>query len=147
MLNPPLIAVVRAGAAYSALVFGAGFALGLIRVPYLVPRYGERIAELMETPVMLAAIFFASRYIVRRFALASSARLAVAVGMFALMLLVAAELLLMVALQGRDLAGYVASRDPVSGSVYLASLLLYALMPWLQARLRRSADPCVDTSV
>lgn len=146
MPNPSLIAMVRAGAAYFALVFGAGFALGLMRVPFLVPRVGERIAELMEAPVMLIVIFFASRYIARRFALASSARLAVAVGVFALMLLVAAELLLVITLQGRDVAGYVAGRDPVSGSVYLASLVLYALMPWLQARMRRSDNPGVATS-
>lgn len=140
MPNPALIAIVRAGAAYFALVFGAGFALGLIRVPFLVPRFGERMAELMEMPVMLAVIFFASRFVARRFKLASSARLAVAVGVFALMLLVAAELLLVVALQGRDVAGYVAGRDPVSGSVYLAALLLYALMPWLQARMPARDD-------
>ena len=132
--------VVRASATYFALVFGAGFALGLIRVPFLVPHFGERVAELLETPVMLVVIYFASRYVVRRFALASSARLVVAVGVFALVLLFAAELLLAVALQGRSIAGYISDRDPVSGSVYLASVALYAVMPWLQTRgVRMSA--------
>jgi hypothetical protein len=137
--------MVRAGAAYFALVFGAGFALGLIRIPLLVPRFGERVAELMEAPVMLAVIFFASRHIARRYALRSSARLAVAVGAFALMLLLAAELLLAVVLQDRTVAAYLSGRDPVSGAVYLASLILYALMPWLQTRTR-NAEPGVDAS-
>jgi hypothetical protein len=123
--------VVRAGALYFALVFGAGFMLGSIRVPFLVPRLGERTAELLEAPVMLAIIFFASRYIVRRFDLTVQA--SILVGLLALALLVGTELLLGAAM-GRTLT----DRDPVSGSVFLASLILYALLPWLQARKRET---------
>ncbi|MCK7494493.1 MAG: hypothetical protein MZW92_27450 [Comamonadaceae bacterium] len=43
--------------------------------------------------------------------------------------MVAAEVLLAVVLQDRTLGEYVASRDPVSGSVYLAMLALFAVMP------------------
>jgi len=126
--------VLRAGVAYCALVFSAGFALGMVRVPFLVPRLGERIAELLEAPVMLVVIFLASRHIVRRYGLASSPSRALMVGVFALVLLAAAELLFMAVLQGRPVADYVSNRDRISGSVYLACLLLYALMPWLHAR-------------
>lgn len=119
--------VLRAGASYFALVFGAGFLLGSIRVPFLVPRLGERAAELLETPVMLAVIFLASRYVVRRFSLEAQA--SIFVGLLALALLVGAEFMLAAAM-GRS----VMDRDPVSGAVYLASLLLYAALPWLHAR-------------
>jgi hypothetical protein len=119
---------------YFALVFGAGFLLGSIRVPFLVPRLGERTAELLEAPVMLAVIFFASRFVVRRFALSSSARRSIVVGLWALALLLVAELLLAVALQGRSVADYVSSRDPIAGGVYVVSLVLFGLMPWLHAR-------------
>jgi hypothetical protein len=47
---------IKAGLAYFALVFGAGFVLGVLRVSFLVPRFGERIAELGEMPLMLAVI-------------------------------------------------------------------------------------------
>ena len=126
--------VPRAGAAYFALVFGAGFLLGSIRVPFLVPRLGERVAELLEAPVMLVVIFFASRHVVRRFALASFAPASLAVGLFALVLLLAAEVLLAIAISGRSVLEYISGRDPVSGSVYLASLVLYAALPWWHAR-------------
>ena len=129
--------VVQAGAAYFALVFAAGFLLALIRIPFLVPRLGERVAELLEAPLMLVVIFIASRYVVHRFTLAASARLSIAVGMLALVLLLAAELLLAVALEGRSVAAYISDRDHISGSVYLASLLLYAVLPWLQFRKHR----------
>jgi hypothetical protein len=39
--------IVKAGILYFALVFGAGFVLGPIRVFWVVPHLGERTAELM----------------------------------------------------------------------------------------------------
>jgi hypothetical protein len=124
---------------YFALVMGAGFVLGTIRVPFLVPRLGERYAELLEMPFMAVAIVLAARHVVRRFALPASLPVRLQVGFTALALSVLAELLLAMALQGRSLVEFVASRDPVSGAVYLAMLLLFALMPAILARLNRSA--------
>ena len=130
---------IQAGAAYFALVFAAGFVLGSIRVPLLAPRLGERMAELIEMPLMLAVIVLSAQFIVRRFALPPLALVRLGAGLLALALLVAAELLLAAVLQGRSIGEYIASRDPVSGSVYLASLVLFALMPlWL---LRVQAGP------
>ena len=37
----------KAGAIYFVPVFGAGFMLGLVRIPFLVPGLGERVAELL----------------------------------------------------------------------------------------------------
>ena len=125
---------IKAGIAYFALVFGAGFVLGALRVSFLVPRFGERIAELAEMPLMFAVIVFAARIVTRRFAVPLSIPARLGTGLLALGLLLAAELLLAVVLQERSLADYVASRDPVSGSVYLAMLALFALMPALVAR-------------
>lgn len=52
--------VLKAGATYFALVFGAGFILGPIRILCIVPRFGVRIAELMEAPLMLVVIILAA---------------------------------------------------------------------------------------
>jgi hypothetical protein len=46
--------ILKAGLIYFAIVFGAGFVLGTIRTLWVVPRLGTRMAELMETPIMLA---------------------------------------------------------------------------------------------
>ena len=139
MLNSHSGRAVRAGLFYFALVFAAGTLLGLVRVPFLVPRLGERTAELLEAPVMLIVIFFASRFIVRRFGLESSPRTALAAGLCALALLIAAELSLATALTGSSVGAYLSRRDPVSGSVYLGSLVLYAVLPWLHARRSRNS--------
>ena len=106
----------RAGLSYFALVFCAGFLLGAIRVSLLVPRIGERMAELMEMPVMFAVILVSARFVIRRFALPATAPVRLATGLFALGLMLAAELLLAAFLQGRSLGEYVASRDPVSAA-------------------------------
>ena len=122
---------IKAGTLYFAMVLGAGFMLGMIRVPFLVPRLGERYAELAEMPVMLAVIVMAAMYIVRRYALDPDLASRLQVGFLALALTVSAELLLATLIQSRSIAQYIASRDPVSGSVYILLLLVFALMPAL----------------
>jgi hypothetical protein len=122
--------------AYSGLVFGAGFLFGLVRVPWLVPRLGVRTAELCEMPAMLVVIVLAARWVVRRFALPPTAGVRLAVGGGALALVIVAELLVAVALAHQSVGQYVASRDPVSGSAYVALLGVFAFMPLLLARAR-----------
>jgi hypothetical protein len=126
----------QAAAVYFALVFGAGFVLGTIRVLLLVPRLGERTAELMEMPLMVLVSTLAAAFVVRRFALPRRRAARALVGGIALVFLLGAELMLAVGLQDRSLAQYIASRDPVSGTAYLMALLLYAAMPCILMRWR-----------
>jgi hypothetical protein len=128
----------NSAATYFTLVFAVGFALGSIRVPLLVPRLGERYAELLEMPFMFVAILFAARYIVRRFDLPTNLSVRLGVGIAALVMMILADLVLAVILQGRALGQYFASRDPISGSVFLAMLAIFALMPAILECLRRS---------
>ena len=127
--------IIKAGLAYFVLVFGAGFMLGAIRVPFLVPHLGERIAELIEMPFMFVIVLLSARFIVRRFALPATISVRLSVGLLALGLALAAEVLLAVAIQKRSLGEYIASRDPVSGTVFLLMLVLFALMPLIIARV------------
>jgi len=131
---------IKAGIAYFALVFGAGFVMGSIRVPFLVPRLGERVAELIEMPFMFYVILLSARFITKRFALPTTVLVRLSTGLLALVLLLGAELLLAVALQDRSLGEYVASRDPVSGIVYLAMLVLFAAMPLVITRVPLASD-------
>lgn len=129
--------------AYFGIVFGTGFALGVIRVPFLVPRIGERWAELVEMPVMAIMIFIAAGYVLRRFPEVRRSGRSLAAGFLALALLVAAELTLATLVLDRTLAQYIASRDPVSGTVYLVMLLVFAFMPWI--RVKRHAPTSSGT--
>ena len=64
-----MMQILKAGLIYFALVFGAGFVLGTVRTLWFVPRVGTRIAELMETPIMLVVTIVAARWIVRHLAI------------------------------------------------------------------------------
>jgi hypothetical protein len=139
----------KAGAAYFALVFAAGFALGFVRVLWVVPQIGVMWAELMETPLMLVAIVLAARWTVPRFRMPAAALPRLGMGLIALALLVFAELAVVLWLRGLSIAEYVATREPVSGTVYLVMLGIFAAMPLLVARARtahagpiRESPPC-----
>ena len=123
---------IRAALLYFAIVLGTGFVLGMFRVPILVPRIGERWAELAEMPVMAAVIFLSAGYVLRRYPEIRSPRLSLAAGFLALALSVAAELGLAVVLQNQTLTEFIKSRDKVSGAVYIGLLLVFAVMPRLR---------------
>lgn len=131
-LHSDMSQTIRAGLFYFAVVLGAGFILGMFRVPFVVPRIGERWAELAEMPIMAAVIYFAAGYLLRRYPDIRSPTRSLAAGFLALALTVAAELGLATVLQNRTLAEFVGSRDKVSGSVYIALLLAFAVMPRLR---------------
>ena len=127
------------GLVYFGLVFGVGFILGTIRVLWVVPLVGDRTAELIETPLMLAAIYFSARFITKRFE--ASRRVAYLYsGLVALLLLLIVEFSVVLALQGLSLREYLAERDPVAGAVYAVMLVIFAAMPWLLSKRRAGAS-------
>ena len=130
----PMRKTVGASLVYFAMVLGTGFVLGVLRVPFVVPRLGERWAELAEMPIMAATIFFAAGYVLKRFPEIHLHGRALTTGLLALALAVLAEFGLAVLLQDRTISDYLGSRDRISGSVYLGMLVVFALMPKLRLR-------------
>ncbi len=126
--------LLKAGALYFAIVFGAGFVFGTVRVLWAVPRFGERAAELMETPLMLVVTVFAARWITGRLAVPATPFARLGVGFVALGLLLAAEFAGVLWLRGLTIDEYFATRDPVSGTVYILMLGAFAVMPLLVTR-------------
>lgn len=126
--------ILKAGALYFAAVFIAGFVLGTIRTLLIVPRFGVRTAELMEAPIMFVVTILAASWGAQRLRLQTALLGRLGVGLVGLVLLLIAEFA--VALWARKLtvSEYLASRDPVAGAVYLALLVIFAIMPLLVAR-------------
>ena len=71
-MSQVLARILKAGALYFGVVFGAGFVLGTVRVIWVVPHLGERTAELIEAPLMLAVTIVAARWVVKRLAVPAS---------------------------------------------------------------------------
>ena len=119
----------KAAALYFALVFVAGFVLGTVRTLRIVPRVGVRMAELLEAPIMLAVMIFAARWTVVRLAVPHAWSVRLAMGCIALLLMLVAEFGFMLWIRGVLIRDYLATRDPVSGTVYYVMLAVFAAMP------------------
>ena len=132
--------VLKAGVLYFSFVFGAGFALGIVRTLWVVPRFGARTAELMEIPIMLVVTIFSARWIVRRLAVPSTLISRLAMGSIALCLLLTAEFTLVLWLRGLSINEYFANRDPVSGAVYYITLIAFGFMPLFVTQNARSGS-------
>ena len=126
--------ILKAGVLYFTLVFGSGFVLGPMRIVWVVPRVGTRLAELMEMPIMLLVIVVAARWVVQRLALPPTPSKRLGVGLVALGLLLVAEFTLVLRLRGLTLDEYLTNRDPVAGTAYVVMLGACALMPLFVAR-------------
>ena len=125
---------VKAGALYFTFVFGAGFMLGTIRTLWVAHRVGTRMAELMEMPIMLAVTILAARWIALRLSVPTMWSVRLGMGCVALVLMLVAEFGFVLWIRGLSIKDYLATRDPVSGTVYYAMLVVFAIMPLLVAK-------------
>ena len=120
--------VLRAAFVYFAWVFAAGFVLGSIRVPLLVPALGVRTAELLELPVMVAIAGWIAHWRCWR-ERDLTARQHLAFGGLAMAMLLVAECGLG-GLLGKSPAQVLFDRDPISGPAYYVALAVTACWPW-----------------
>ena len=105
----------------------------------VVPLVGETTAEMLELPLMLVAIVFLARWVVRRFQLPRGASVRLPAGLIALAPMLAAEALVMLFIRKQGFADYIASRDSLALSLYAMGLVAFALMPWLVGDAGRRA--------
>ena len=130
------MSAVAAGAAYFAIVFAAGFALGAVRTLFLAPTTGETVAVALELPLMLAISWLACRSVIRRFAVpdAPAPRLLMGGGAFALLII--AEILLATLIFGKSLEEQGEAWTNAAGALGFAGQIAFAVFPLLQ-RSRR----------
>lgn len=127
--------VILAAAIYFAQVFALGFALGVLRVSLLEPQLGAARAELIELPIMVACCaWLARRRVARTHDLTPRRQLAV--GAFALLMLLTAECALGYTLEGRSPRAVLFDRDPLAGALYYVSVAAFAAWPWYFAQRR-----------
>jgi hypothetical protein len=131
MSRQSVVQLMKPGVVYFALVFMAGFVLGPIRELWAVPRFGVRMAELMEMPIMFVVIVLAARWTVRKLAVPGTPSRRLCTGLVALGLLLVAEFTVVLGLRGLTVEQYVAERDPVAGTAYAVMLGVFAIMPLL----------------
>jgi hypothetical protein len=131
------MAALKAGIAYFAIAFAAGFALGALRVTVVAPRLGEAGALWLELPVMLALSWFVCAWLVRRHDVADAFAPRLAMGAVAFALLMTAEAGVSTLVFGRSLAQHLAIYRTANGQLGLAAQVAFAGFPLVQAWLRR----------
>jgi len=118
----------KAGLAYFAVVFAAGFAMGTARELVIAPRLGSVGAVLVELPIMLVLSWFAAGRLVMAFAVASDGAARLAMGALAFVLLQGGEMALAAAF-GLAPVAYVAGLASLKGAIGLAGQVAFALIP------------------
>lgn len=128
--------ILRPAAIYFALVFGAGFLLGAIRVTFVVPRIGARAAELAETPLMLLVCAAAAAWVLRHHPEIRGSGPSLATGLLAVALLLVAEFGVGLWIMHLPPDRVFVKSDPVLAAVFYAALAITALLPFLLRRRR-----------
>lgn len=123
-----------AGALYFAVVFAAGFGLGVLRTVVLMPRVGALVAVLVELPIILGIAWVACSRILRHRRLSCGG--ACIMGASAFVLLMAAEAGVSTLLAGRSLSAHLALYAEPPHLLGLAGQVVFALLPLVQVRRR-----------
>jgi hypothetical protein len=117
---------------YFALVFAAGFALGVFRNFVLVPLAGELNSVVIEMPVMLALSWWACKWVMRHFRVPGTWSSRSGLGGIAFLLLMVAELMLSTLLFGNPVVEHFAKYGSWPGALGLFGQLLFAAFPEIQ---------------
>ena len=120
--------VALAGSAYFAAVFVAAFAFGAVRTFWLEPLVGETWAVAAEAPLLVAAMYFAARFVVPRTRPPTSAGALLSVGLFGLVLQQMAEFALVMA-AGETVQSHLAYLTTIAGLIYLSTLCVFVVLP------------------
>lgn len=124
--------IMRLAFFYFVLTFLTGCILGYIRLYKAIPIYhlSPPVAELLEMPIMLLAVFIWARFIMVRFSVPNVAGMRLAIGFLALGFMLLAELGGRFVKYVEGLEVRIFDTDKISSGGFAASLVLFGLMPW-----------------
>ena len=126
--------IAAAASLYFIIVFGAGFVMGPIPVLWLEPRLGQTAAVACEAPFLLAVMVVASRWVPSVVNVPHNVLSLALMGLGALALQQAGDLVVGVALRGIKPAEHLAYFTTSAGLIYAGLLLLFSIMPVLLNR-------------
>lgn len=124
--------MIPAAIAFFALVFGAGFALGTIRVVLLQPYFGASASQLAELPFMIVISYLAARFITRRMGPATRDQWLL-IGLLAFLFLMTAEFVMGMLIFRTPLGAMLADLLTFTGALSLVAQSLIILFPALAA--------------
>lgn len=122
--------IVLMAAAYFGAMFAGAFVLGTVRTLWIEPALGKTWAVVCETPFLIACMYFSARLVLARMNPARTAASLLAIGVLAAVLQQVAEFALAL-LSGQSASEHFAYLISAPGLIYIAALVVFALMPLL----------------
>lgn len=119
--------------AYFAAMFAGAFVLGTVRTLWLEPMLGKTWAVACETPFLIAWMYVSTRFALGRLRPARTPRTLISIGALAAVFQQVAEFGLAL-LSGQSVEQHLAYLISAPGLIYLAALVVFALMPLLALR-------------
>ena len=110
------------------IVFGAGFLLGSIRVRWVEPKVGQAVAVLCESPLLLAVMVFAARWVPNVVRMEKSLAALAMMGVVALAFQQAADFFVGTRLRGITAAEQVAYFATTAGFIYAVLLIVFTVI-------------------
>jgi hypothetical protein len=117
---------------YVLLTYAAGFALGTLRVMIIEPRMGSVAAVTVEAPFILMAMWFNSRWALKKAHPSHSISSYLAVGGMAFVFLHILEMLGAKLLRGQSITDYFTHYTTPEGLMFFALASVFALVPVVQ---------------
>jgi hypothetical protein len=122
---------ILAGSAYFVIVFAAAFALGALRITFIVPAVGSVWATLLELPFMLVLSWMACGWLVRFLGMPSLGQ-SIGMAASAFALLMGAEAVGSILIFGRSFSDHIGSYGTAAGALGLAGQIVFGLFPIVQ---------------
>ena len=119
--------------AYFAAMFAGAFVLGTVRTLWVEPALGKTGAVACETPFLIAWMYVSARFALGRLRPARTPRTLISIGALAAVFQQVAEFGLAL-LSGQSVEQHLVYLISAPGLIYLAALVVFALMPLLALR-------------
>jgi hypothetical protein len=129
----PFLRSTIAGVVYFAVVFAAGFVLGVPRILFVAPRLGESLAVLLELPLMLAFSWGACSWLVARLRVPAKVTARLIMGGTSFAMMMAAELSVTVFMLGLSTAEHLSSYCELPPLLGLVGQVAFATLPLVQS--------------
>lgn len=132
MANLPILRAIIAGLAYSLVIFGVGFAFGIMRILQLMPLFGDTLAVLVELPVILVVSWIICRWLIENWQVPESLAVRLIMGGVAFASLIVAEFGLASIAFARSPSQQLTFYTQFPALLGLAGQILFALFPAIQ---------------
>jgi hypothetical protein len=127
-----MLTALKAGVIYFAIIFAVAFALGAVRVLYVIPHIGETGAVMIELPVLLVLSWWVCGAVLKRYAVPQSMGHRALMGLMSFTLLMTAELAVAMFAFGRPPAELFDAFATPGGAIGLAGQIAFALIPLMR---------------